>query len=178
MMTKTKSCSCFKLNSIMIQSLASYSAELPQTRQYRLHQRINRHTQETTSSSIKTNTVYNMVWTTNLRLKFLLHVSARLGHKQRQHVRNEPEITKGITLQTADLSQLTVQSITVQAYSIHMQQQKVPFFIVSCMFFNAQYTVNSQCIITIDYDIKVQLNNNTQSVKVVKYVFTVQSNHV
>jgi len=59
-----------------------------------------------------------------MHLKLLLHVSARLGYNQRQHVGYEGEITKGITLQTAVLSPLTFQSITVHEYSMNILQTK------------------------------------------------------
>jgi len=65
-----------------------------------------------------------MAWTTNMHLKYLLHVSARLGYNQRQHVGYEGEITKGITLQTAVLSPITFWSITVHEYSINMLHTK------------------------------------------------------
>jgi hypothetical protein len=68
-----------------------------------------------------------MAWTTNLHLKFLLHVSARVGYNQRQHVGYEAEITKGIKLQTVVLSQLASYSINVYEYSINMLHTKFHF---------------------------------------------------
>jgi hypothetical protein len=46
------------------------------------------------NSTMKTNAVHNILWSSNPDLIFLLHILARLGHHQAEHVKHKTEITE------------------------------------------------------------------------------------